>query len=249
MRRPLVFCLSLAAVLVGTATRSARADLSISIGSVSIAAGGTGSVNVMISGAGESLNVTGFQFLITPNSPTTTQLAFVNPQSDSALSNPNYVFAGHQRRFQLTSARRQRDHDQLHERHLHRRRQLRPVNRLGDGHKLGPTGHARPVNENRHAPLGRRFLLDLVAGEQLHPVSRSFPGFNPFHFNPRHGDDHQGRPRTGVDGDPRFRLPAPRRLPTTRFAATSPSDTDSRRPRRLTIRSVNRQSSLEVPRW
>ena len=67
----------------------------------SIAAGGTGSVNVMISGAGESLNVTGFQFLITPNSPTTTQLAFVNPQADSELSNPNYVFAGHSADFNL----------------------------------------------------------------------------------------------------------------------------------------------------
>jgi hypothetical protein len=51
-------------------------------------------VDVTISGASNSLALAGYQFLITPNSPTTSQLAFLNPQSDSALTNPDYVFAG-----------------------------------------------------------------------------------------------------------------------------------------------------------
>jgi hypothetical protein len=81
----------LAAVLL--LPMSAEAALVISIGSVTIPAGGTGSVDVMIQATSGTDNLEAFaaEFVITTGGGTV--LEFVNPPIDSHLSNANYVFA------------------------------------------------------------------------------------------------------------------------------------------------------------
>lgn len=65
----------------------------VTINSTTIPAGGTGSVDVLISSTNNDLlNEFNSSFLLTTGGAT--QLAFVDPQSDSQLTNPNYVFFG-----------------------------------------------------------------------------------------------------------------------------------------------------------
>jgi hypothetical protein len=73
---------------------AANADLVISIGSSTIAPGGTGFVDVFIrstTGA-DLLNGFGAEFAISTLGGTS--LWFANPQSDAQVSSPNYIFAG-----------------------------------------------------------------------------------------------------------------------------------------------------------
>ena len=82
-------------VCLGLAAAQARADFIVGIGSTTIT-GPTGSVDVTISSTqtgGDPLQVFNFQFFITPDTGTTSQLAFLSPQHDSEFSNPAYVFA------------------------------------------------------------------------------------------------------------------------------------------------------------
>ncbi len=92
-----------ASLVLAASLTPARASLVVSIGSTTIAQGGTGSINVDITNAGSSsvqINQYGFQLQITPNTNVFTQLAFSAPTSsqlsylsDATLTTP-YVFLG-----------------------------------------------------------------------------------------------------------------------------------------------------------
>ena len=100
---------------------SARAELLITIDSKMIQAGQAGDVNVWISSdSGESLNNFGFEFRITTAGAT--RLEFVDPQPDSQLTNPNYVFHDNSGDQKTPFARGTCQHNDHTQRHLHRRR-------------------------------------------------------------------------------------------------------------------------------
>ena len=90
--------LFLGLLLTLAAAPAARADLIISVGSADVQSGQTGSVDVFVrSTTGtDSLQIANVQFQITPVSPPplSPALSFTNPQSDSQLTNPGYIFAG-----------------------------------------------------------------------------------------------------------------------------------------------------------
>ena len=80
---------------------SARADLTITIGNVSIPEGGTGFLDVMIKstdGSAQNLAQAGYEFLITPDinvitmMPTATTLEFTLSQPQGYMSEMGYVF-------------------------------------------------------------------------------------------------------------------------------------------------------------
>jgi hypothetical protein len=73
---------------------SAQASLNITIGDLALSPGGTGYVNVSLSGEGDLLAAFYFEFLISPASGATSRLQFVNPQPDPQLTDPEYVFFG-----------------------------------------------------------------------------------------------------------------------------------------------------------
>jgi hypothetical protein len=86
----------LAILTIGFAS-PAHAGLVISIGSTSVAPGGTATVDVlMTANTAESINFYGFQLQITNNGIDNTQLAFSSTQDFSYISNaalnPSYVF-------------------------------------------------------------------------------------------------------------------------------------------------------------
>jgi hypothetical protein len=88
MRRLAYLVLLVVQVLLSS---SARAELLITVESKMIQSGQEGDVNVWISSnSGESLNNFGVEFRITTGGAT--RLEFVDPQPDSQLTNPSYVF-------------------------------------------------------------------------------------------------------------------------------------------------------------
>ena len=96
MLRRLCVC-GLTVLLAFFSTVPARAGLVISIGSTTVAAGGTGSLEVDITNSGNSsvaVNAYAIQLLIAPTNGTLTQLAFSSPTSYQLgyLSDANYIF-------------------------------------------------------------------------------------------------------------------------------------------------------------
>jgi hypothetical protein len=93
-RRACWIASTLLSFLLG-ATVPTRADLIVTIGNESIPQGGDGFVDVMIRSdnpAGDLLTGFGFEFVVTGSGPRTLQ--FVDPQPDSQLTSPDYVFFG-----------------------------------------------------------------------------------------------------------------------------------------------------------
>jgi hypothetical protein len=94
---------SLVVVLVGFAVPARAGDLIISIGNASVAQGGTGTVDVLLtstasSQAADLINNYAFQLQITNNGADNTQLAFSGNQDFGYISNttlnPAYLFLG-----------------------------------------------------------------------------------------------------------------------------------------------------------
>lgn len=80
--------------VVAGAAVPAQADLIVTVGSANIPSGGTGTVDVYVtSTSNDMLGVTSLQFDISRISGASL-LEFANPQSNSFLSQTNYVFAG-----------------------------------------------------------------------------------------------------------------------------------------------------------
>jgi hypothetical protein len=94
MRR-ILLNLSLIALVSGAVSR-ARADLVITIGDLTLAPGGAGTIDVTITSDAtpvDTLDSFGFEFRITGTGPT--RLEFTATQPDPfALTNPDYVFLG-----------------------------------------------------------------------------------------------------------------------------------------------------------
>ena len=82
-------------VLAGALSASGEAAsiYSVSVGNANIPANGTGEVAVTVTGAGDSINLVGYEFRISPTGGATSQLQFLD-ESESFLSDPNYVFTG-----------------------------------------------------------------------------------------------------------------------------------------------------------
>jgi hypothetical protein len=96
--RPRAWVWSLAILMSGFAG-PAHAGLTISIGSASVAQGGTTTVDVLFSGTSSDLiNNYGFQLQVTNNGVDNTQLAFSSMQDNSYANNPtlnpSYLFLG-----------------------------------------------------------------------------------------------------------------------------------------------------------
>lgn len=79
----------------------ADAALIVTIGSTNVYPGTSGTVDVYVrSTTGtDQLTVASLQFQITPASPGATGLSFTNPQSDSHLTAPGYIFLGNSAAF------------------------------------------------------------------------------------------------------------------------------------------------------
>ncbi|WP_197453692.1 PEP-CTERM sorting domain-containing protein [Caulifigura coniformis] len=93
MRRVLVLAWLSAASLVLPA--QATADLVVTIGSTSIGEGGTGFVDVFLRSTTGTDLLNGFSFEFTASPVVGTNvLAFSDPQSDSQLNDPSYIFFG-----------------------------------------------------------------------------------------------------------------------------------------------------------
>jgi len=89
--QPRSFLLALLAC-IGVAA-SAYGNVLIEIGDLELYPDQTGFVDVLIAGdSNDLLGVFNFEFLITPVGGTTTELAFVDPQSDPQLGAAAYVF-------------------------------------------------------------------------------------------------------------------------------------------------------------
>lgn len=81
-------------LLVGTTTSKANADFIITVQSVTLVAGGAGSVNVSIeSNADDNLDLFQYKFAISANPGSVGILRFTDPQSNSELSLGNYIHA------------------------------------------------------------------------------------------------------------------------------------------------------------
>ena len=96
MLRRLCVC-GVCTLLAVFAVAPARAGLVVSIGSPTVAAGGTGSVEVDITNNGNSsvaINNYAIQLVIAPTNGTLTQLAFSAPTSQQLgyLADSNYIF-------------------------------------------------------------------------------------------------------------------------------------------------------------
>ncbi len=83
---------SLAASLMTHAVQAAPL-YTVSVSGASITPDGTGELSVLVSGSGESVNLIGYEFRISPTGGTTSQLQFLE-ESEAFLSAPNYLFAG-----------------------------------------------------------------------------------------------------------------------------------------------------------
>ncbi len=96
LRRLWVLCLAF--LLAGFAVPAGAAGLSISIGNASVAQGGTGTFDVLLTNTSQSpdlINNYAFQLQITNNGVDNTQLAFSANQDFGYVSNnPAYVFYG-----------------------------------------------------------------------------------------------------------------------------------------------------------
>lgn len=66
---------------------------SISIANASVAPNGVAEVSVLVTGAGESINLAGYEFRISPTGGTTSQLQFLE-ESEGLLGDVSYLFAG-----------------------------------------------------------------------------------------------------------------------------------------------------------
>ena len=119
-RRMWICCL---AVLLPLFAASARADFVVSIGSPTIPQGGTGTLDVFLTSTASSaspdlLNNYAFTLQITgPN-----ELQFSSSQSFAYLTSSQYVFAGDSTNSDDVEPRRDRCHDGLYQRHVHRQR-------------------------------------------------------------------------------------------------------------------------------
>jgi hypothetical protein len=96
--RPTTCFWALTILVIGLAA-PARAGVVISIGSASVAQGGTATVDVLITGtAADLINQYGFQLQVSNNGVDNTQLAFSGTQDNSYASNstlnPSYLFFG-----------------------------------------------------------------------------------------------------------------------------------------------------------
>lgn len=73
---------------------SSSADIIVNISSGNIIAGGTGSFDVTVTGAGDDVKGYDFEFLLTPLAGATTTLRFVSPQAESFATDSDYLFFG-----------------------------------------------------------------------------------------------------------------------------------------------------------
>ena len=90
-----LLALVVSVVVLGVCPSMSSASLVIEVADAAVAPGGTATVDVTISSTlpgGEPLSNFGFEFLISTAGPT--QLDFVDPQSDSQLTQANYVLFG-----------------------------------------------------------------------------------------------------------------------------------------------------------
>lgn len=65
---------------------------SISIANATVAPNGVAEISVLVTGAGESINLVGYEFRLSPTGGTTSQLQFLE-ESESFLSDASYMFA------------------------------------------------------------------------------------------------------------------------------------------------------------
>ena len=76
----------------------AEAAIVVQITDATIDSGGTGSVDVVVTGSNDPLSIFDFQFVITPIGSVGSAMRFIDPQPDTQLSDPDYsmsyVFAG-----------------------------------------------------------------------------------------------------------------------------------------------------------
>ena len=83
-----------AIILLGLTATRARADLAISLSNVSLAPGGTGTMDITVtSKSSDTLSAFGLELLITPVGHPTSLVQFTTAQLDP-YGNSNYVFAG-----------------------------------------------------------------------------------------------------------------------------------------------------------
>ena len=66
---------------------------SIAIQDSTVGPNGSGEVSVLVTGAGESINLAGYEFRISPSGGATSQLQFLE-ESETFLSDASYLFAG-----------------------------------------------------------------------------------------------------------------------------------------------------------
>lgn len=88
----LAVCLFSLAV-IHSHSADAGSIFSIAIQDVSLPPDGSGEVSVSISGAGESINLAGYEFQISPVGGATSQLQFLE-ESEAFLSDASYLFVG-----------------------------------------------------------------------------------------------------------------------------------------------------------
>ena len=82
-----------AIILLGLTATRARADLAISLSNVSLAPGGTGTMDINVtSNSSDTLSAFNLELLITPVGTPTSLLQFTSSQPDFS-GNPSYVFA------------------------------------------------------------------------------------------------------------------------------------------------------------
>jgi hypothetical protein len=83
----------LAALLSIAAAQTVRADLSVSVGTLNLQQGGSGFVDVTVSGNADPVNAFGFEFAIQPLGQTQSWLQFANLQPMDYLTDPRYLLA------------------------------------------------------------------------------------------------------------------------------------------------------------
>jgi PEP-CTERM motif len=89
-----IFASALAMILPGLVATQARADLSVTLESVILASGGTGTMDISVtSNGGDTLSSFGLELQIAPTPGTTSVLQFTTTQTDP-YGNSNYVFSG-----------------------------------------------------------------------------------------------------------------------------------------------------------
>ena len=84
----------LALIFLAVATPSlSHASLTLSVGDLALTPGQIGSIDVTVEGTGDLVSFAGFEFVIVPESPTTSTLRFVE-EDEAYLADPGYVFFG-----------------------------------------------------------------------------------------------------------------------------------------------------------